>query len=132
MIYFTESDLSVQVYTDEEEHQLIHWYKQWELDTKVIDLLPKTGWIINNVGAIFLYETNSKVAFLDGFISNKRVKKEYLTIALDKLVRAACKHADEKGFKMISATTILPAVVERSKKFGFKVTGKYDMLIREK
>ena len=127
----TISDLQPIDYQPIHNEQLKLWYGQWNVPD-VIDLLPETGFIIPGMCAIFLYLTNSKVSFLDGFICNKDIPKEIRNICLDKVVKATCQLSDDKGYKLMSATTNLPAVIERSIKFGFVPAGQYEMLLRSK
>ena len=118
-------------YTEQHKPQLLSWFKQWGWDESGIDLLPDIGLIVENTAAIFLYYTNSKVCFVEGFISNKDLDKQTRGEALDGLAAASIKQAKEAGFKYSIAYTSQSAVRERSKKFGYSVGGSYVSIIKK-
>ena len=84
---------------------LVGWWKDWGWQAPTRDFLPQDGmggiivWDGDTpVCAGFLYNTNSKVAWVDWIISNKQYKesrKEALTILVDSLTSLA-KGIDNK------------------------------------
>jgi hypothetical protein len=106
------------------EVELKKWLNQWKLSHNIIDILPTTGWIIDNVAALFVYETNSKMCFIECLISNKDLHKEITTHALDILVESAIINMRKKGFKYIGANSTYESVIERAKKHGFTVNSE--------
>ena len=111
--------------------QLSSWFEQWNIATNITDLLPKTGFIVDGVCAIFLYETNSKVCFIDGFISNKLASEEVKEKALDQVVLAAIDQAKADGFKKIVAQTRIAKVIERAEHFGFQPLGPFSIMTKD-
>jgi len=113
------------------QEQIIEWYKQWNMKGS-LDLMPETGLIVPNICAIFLYETNSKVCFIDGFISNKEVSDEKRDKCLDLVVSSLLHLAKEKGFKYIKADSRYQSVIDRGIKFGFYLSPhKYQAIYKE-
>lgn len=106
---------------EKHEEMLKTWLDQWKLSHKVIDILPTTGWIIEDIAALFVYETNSKICFIECMISNKKMDKEVVNHALDILVKSTIINMRGKGYKYIGANTTYKSVVDRAKKHGFTV-----------
>lgn len=104
------------------KEMLMQWAKQWGWNETVIDILPTTGLIIEGVCATFLYETNSNMCFMEGFICNKEADREVREVCLDRIVDALLLLGREKGYKYIKGDTRYQAVVDRGLKHGFKLT----------
>lgn len=105
----------------------IHFLSAWHLDrgmpyTDLRQLLPKNGWIVDDVGAVFLYLTDSKLAFIDSMVSNpaapKERREEGLKLCIDELVR----YCLENDIHAMSFTTNLDAI-KRYAEYGQTVSG---------
>ena len=104
------------------KEQLMMWAKQWGINQEVIDLLPTTGLIIEGICTAFLYETNSSLCMMEGFISNKEIDKELRDKALDEIVLALFDLAKLKGFKYMKGDTRYQTVVDRGVRLGFTLS----------
>lgn len=112
------------------KNQLIRWNREWKWNYP-IDLLPETGVIIEDICAIFLYETNSNLCFVESFICNPTVPVEERDDALDKVVDVLLHLAKEKGFTHIMGYTKHKKVSERAERHGFLVgTDNYKAFYR--
>ena len=98
------------------------WYKQWNLNPTIIDMMPTTGLIIEGVCATFLYETNSPICFMEGFISNKNIKDEEREECLDLLVTTLFHLAKEKGYQFMKGDSRYKTVIDRAVKLGFTLS----------
>ncbi len=103
------------------KEQLMQWAKQWGWHPEVLEMFPPTGLIIENVCCAFLYETNSNVCIIEGFISNKEADKSIKDKCLDDIVKALMVIGKEKGFKYIKYDTRHQVVVDRGIRLGFKL-----------
>ena len=113
----------IELYQPEKHReQLVAWAKQWDWNETVLDILPTTGLIIDGVCATFLYETNSNICMMEGFICNKEADKKEREKCLDLIVDALLLFAKSRGFKYIKGDTRYKAVVDRGLKHGFKLT----------
>lgn len=111
----------IELYQPEKhKEELMIWAKQWNWHPEVLEILPTTGLIIEGICATFLYETNSKTCFMEGFICNKEISKEDRDLYLDQIVEALFALAKEKGYKYMQGNTRYKAVLDRSIKLGFK------------
>lgn len=87
-------------------------------------LLPKTGFIIDNYAAGFLYTTDSDFGVMEWIIANPNTKKEIRREALDLLIKALLEEADNKNIKAIFTSAEHKGLIERYKKHGFKITDR--------
>lgn len=113
------------------KEQLKQWYKDWKLSPNVVEYLPKIGVIAEEVCAVFLYQTDAPVCFVDNFISNKFADKEIKDKCLDQISEIICHIAAEQGYKFVMASTRQKAVVERSARHNWAEIGKnYTCIMR--
>ncbi len=111
--------------------QLSNWAKQWNWGPDVLSMMPTTGLIIEGVCATFLYETNSSVCFMEGFICNKEVEGVERDECLDLIVTSLFQLAKEKGFKYMKGDSRYQAVIDRALKLGFHLSPyKYQAVYR--
>jgi hypothetical protein len=82
------------------------------------------GWVVDDTAAGFLYLTNSKVAYLDCFVSNPNAPKEQRHNAFEEIVSTLLRDADRCGVKLIVCQTKHKAIERLTEKFGFKGTGE--------
>lgn len=118
---------------NEEIHKkdIIKWFHQWEIASHIIETLPNTGLIVENVAAIFLYCTNSKLCFIESLISNREISKEVRDEAKDMLTSQILEYAKQCGYKYIASYSSNPKVVELSVKHGFNVNqANYKCFVR--
>ena len=101
--------------------QLSTWINQWKIDPIAIETLPRTGFVVDNIAALFVYETNSSLCFLDYLISNKEQDKIKTNEAIDILVEHAIKYCHDEGYKFMISNSKYETVVDRAKKHGFNV-----------
>lgn len=107
--------------TDMFMKQLVSWFKQWDIEPACLETLPKTGFIVDNIAALFVYETNSKLAFIDYLISNKEQDKSKTNEALDMLIDHSFAYCKSNGYKYVISNSKYDAVVSRVKKHGCNV-----------
>lgn len=101
--------------------QLLQWFDQWKIPHQILDTLPTTGLIVEGGGAIFMYETNSNMCFVECFIVNKELARQDKEEVLDALGDVSIHLMKEKGFKYMATYTRHQAVVDRAKKHGYHV-----------
>lgn len=130
--YKADNDYQAVPYNPEKHQQMIlDWLQQWNINPKLIDIFPPTGFIVPDVCCMFIYETNSKLAFLDEFISNRQADEELRNRCLDRVTEMMLSYAKFRGYSKVIANTKYQAVVDRSKKFGFfQVEGTYQTIVR--
>lgn len=92
---------------------------------------PDVGFIAENVGAGFLYQTDSTLCFIDGYISNPASTKAEREDAFEWITRSLLLTAKEHKFTMVLAYSQNPAVKKWCDKFNFELKGEYRLYARE-
>ncbi len=62
----------------------------------------------------FLYQTDSKVCYIDGLLANPSISKTQRSEAIDQVVKAIIKAAKHLGFKYLLGTTKVKEVETRA------------------
>lgn len=94
-------------------------------------MFPDVGYVVDDIAAGFLYQTDSSLCFIDGYISNpasdKAERKEAFDLITDNIIRAAKDH----GFLSILAYTQHPEIMKRCVRYHFTPKGVYSLFTRE-
>ena len=112
---------------------LLGWWKQWNWTPPQRDFLPQdgTGGLIvwdkdMPVCAGFIYNTNSKVSWIDWIISNKEYRKEpQRQEALEMLILTLGEICKKDGNKYGYALLKHPKLIDTYEKCGFKAGDQY-------
>lgn len=110
--------MTVRPYEDKDFEQIKSWARPGiNYDP---ELFPRTGYIVDNICAYFLYETDSRVAWLENLISNKDSDKEERRKAIGMVIDALIIEAKRKGYKVLYATTSNSNLITRAMLIGAK------------
>lgn len=106
----------------EEEHYLkiSDWFQKQGLNPIPKDYLPALGWVSELGAAVFLYETNSKVCFIDNFICDPNVRGEQREKAIQECQDNIIEIAKIRGFKLVLGYTLSSHLRDRAQKLGWK------------
>jgi len=121
----------IRTFKTEDYSQLTGWFRQRELPVPPLDFLPKTGYIIDNVGAGFIYLTDSSLAIIDCYITNPESDKNTRDNALNWITIQLTAYAKSLGFKLIKCESQIQEVINRAKNNGFKEIGQFTSLAKE-
>lgn len=105
------------------------WFKGHGQRKLTPDELPKTGAIVDDVAAGFLYLTDSSVSFLENFVSNPKASDRDVAKAIDKMVNELVKISVNGDRKKIFAFSKLDSIINAVKKS--RSVGEYKMISRE-
>lgn len=113
---------NVAFYQPDQHNEMIrNWYEAWGMEFDP-SIMPATGIVMENVCAIFMYETNSKVCFLEGYISNPIIDKKVRDECLDHIADKMIKVAKDKGYEYAFIYSRHEVVAKRAIKHGFSVS----------
>lgn len=87
-----------------------------------LNMLPKTGFIVDKVAACFLYSTDSDICVFELTISNPESKQKERDEALDGLIDMTSKYAQALGYKAMLTYTSHPKFMDRLEKHMFHKT----------
>lgn len=114
-------------YFDVEKHypHLLMWWFDRDYPSVPISLLPRAGLVVETengdpICAGFLYATDGNTAQIAHLVSDKGMRQEIRSPALDLLIMALEKIAISGGFEMVTGATNLPQLIQRYRKLGFK------------
>jgi len=117
-------------YKPEDYEQIMSWWVKRDKAPISPDLFSDLGFIVDGVAAVFLYTTNSKIAYLECMICNPDVDKSITDKALNDLTELCSEAARQMGYKALMATATNPNVIIRAVKNGFKVEPGHTLLVK--
>ena len=106
------------------------WYLSRGMLPPEKHLYPEIGFIVDNVGAGFIYQTDSALCFFDGYISSPASTKDERKEAFDKITLALVRTAKDHGFRQILAYTKNPGTKRMCDRFNFELKGEYSLYVR--
>lgn len=107
------------------------WYYMRNLKPICHDQLPQFGYIVPGVACGFLVQTDSANAFLEGFVTNPTVHKEFKVEAINTICQRLLKVAQELGYTHVFAMTKHPNIIAACIDNEFVSIGRYTMYFRE-
>ena len=117
-------------YEPKDFEQIQAWGKEWGANYSE-DQFPQIGFIVDDVAAYFLYQTDSSVCFLENMVSNKKIHQEIKNQALTLIAEAILKKAKEEEFTVAYATTNNVAIAKRAAEHGAKCQWGHLLLIKD-
>lgn len=121
----------IRKYEDNDYNELQSWQHVRGLNMPDKIYLSNIGFIIPNKASGFLYTTNSGIAHLEMLMSNPSISKQERDIAINKIVEIIIFTATELDFKVITSTTQMDVIMDRSKHFGFEIESNHSLLIKK-
>lgn len=106
---------------DKHAEMVSKWFQTWGFPGHLMDILPPVGYVVEGICAIFLYETNSNVCFIEGLVRNPEIDEKIANECLDHIGDKIIDYARERGFKYIMSYSQYQAVADRAVKHGFKL-----------
>ena len=124
--------MHVREYVPSDYKTIETWMKGYSSETAVPELwLPDTGFIIDDLSCVFIYKTNSNIAYIEVLTGNPKAEKETKNIAINKVFEHAVAFAKEIGYKFVFAFVEKEYVENRLITLGFHDTGlNIKMMIR--
>ena len=83
--------------------------------------LEMTGYIVEDVAAGFVMQTDAGIAFLENYISNPDARPRDVAKAVDQISEALMGFAKDAGFEYIGALTVLRSIQKRAKRLGLSL-----------
>lgn len=128
-----EFNLKVRRIIEKDWEFLPEWwkgYEGWE-DQIPRDMLPEKGlggFIVDKdgypIGACFLWTSNAKTCFINGFVFNPDYRDTDRKEALDTLIQFTTKFAGDMGYKYAWSWTSAPTLAEAFKDNDYNMTEK--------
>jgi hypothetical protein len=107
------------------------WFSGHRQPPMVPAALPTLGLIEPGVAAGFLYETDSTMAMVEGYVTNPDAAPADRNAALDEITEALLDCAKDQRFKHVIAICRDDSIEKRAERHGFKLLGRYALMARE-
>ncbi len=120
--------LNIRKYKDSDFELINSWYEKRNLQPVDKIFLSSNGYIVDDIVAVWLYKTDSSIAWIENLITNPDAKTYERSRSIDYLLIHVCNEARSMGFKAIIGLTKLAAVSNRCKSLGFKTIENYKFL----
>lgn len=114
----------VRLFKESDYETVVSWWQSRSWPVLPREFLPATGYVVEGICAGFLYQTDSKIAWLEFIISNPATSPDDRAKALDSLIQHAVEDAKLKGFKIVFTSTNHDKLIKRYEDNGFIVGDK--------
>lgn len=100
------------------------WAVSRGLKAVPVELLPRTGRVVPELAAVFLYKTDSRVGFIEHAITNPDAAVKDASHALDDCIAAIESDARWLGMSVLCGVSRIPGMAERVRRAGFEVSAE--------
>jgi hypothetical protein len=107
------------------------WYNARNLEAPPRSYFPTLGFVVPGVAAGFLYATDTKVCFMEGFITNKDASSESRDWAIKAIAESLTDMAKCQGFHKILVLSTDQGIVARAKEMKFEEKGATQLLSKD-
>lgn len=118
--------MNVRRFQPEDHAEICEWWKHYDWQPVQIELLPNIGFVIEhdgvNIVAGWLYQTDSKIGWIEWIISNPKAPHREKTVAIDLLLKAIIDAAHIVGMKAIFGSLKHKGLMRKYEGFGFLKT----------
>jgi hypothetical protein len=115
--------------TDAHVLEAIAWMEKRSMPAIPADTFSKTGFVVEGIAGLWLYTTDSTLAYLEMLVSNPDASSADRHAALDLVIQACVNAARAAGCRGVMAPVAHPDVVRRAQENGFNVVAKDISLI---
>ena len=106
------------------------WYVKRSLPALSADILPEIGLIAPGVAALFIYQTDSSMAMIEGLIANPDATARDRAEAINQLIDTCVDYAHLLGYTQVIGLTRDAGTYKRVKRHGFFDLGTYQMVAK--
>ncbi len=111
--------------------EMNRWYDLRGEPSIKIEMIPRLGFLVPGVAAGFLYQTDSSMALVEGFVSNPEALLWKRAKALHMILEALTSAAQGFGFKLVVGSSKRTGPVSLTLRQGFRRIGSYEMVVKE-
>lgn len=97
------------------------WYYSRKQEYLPLEQLPKIGYIVPNVAAGFLIQTDNTFCIFEPFITNPEIPKDIRSNALDIIIEELLKTAKQLNYKSVFGFSTSVPMINRGLKHGFSI-----------
>lgn len=117
--------MKIELYNNDKHYDLLKkWYEDHEQKMLDKSLIPGIGLVVDNCVAGFLYQTDSKLAIIENYISDKNSTKEQRHNAIIALTNGLYEVAHQLGYRTILSFTNNSGLLDKQDKLSYKIVAK--------
>lgn len=120
--------MSIRPIKPKDHATIAQWYRERGQVMPHPSSLSATGFICDERVALWLYLTNSNLAFIEGVISSPNTTKSLRKQSFNKLIGFSVDFCLAAGYTQILGITKHPSVKEIGKRYGFKILKEHQVL----
>ena len=121
----------VRAYTADDYKFVVEWMESRALDPLPKDVIPEIGGIVDGIAVGFIYKTDSKMAYMEHYISNPFAERHSRKQAMQMVTAYLIKQARDAGFTYLYANSDKTTICTLAKENGFKYIGNQLAFLRE-
>ena len=106
------------------------WHVAHGLPPVPAEIVPKVGLVAPGVAALFIYQTDSSIALIEGLISNPAAPLRDRIEAIDQLMDACTELAFSMGFKQVIGFPKDNGTLKRAKRHSYEDLGPCRMILK--
>jgi len=114
--------MKIELVNEQNYNKLVEWWKGYSWPVIPFVMLPKIGFIVNDVVAGFIYSTDSKVCMIEWIVGNPSCSKEVRKQSLKELLSVLCNTAKEMGYTCCFTYTKNSGLISSLEQAGFQKT----------
>lgn len=118
-------------YDKKDYESVCDWMNSRGLDPIPESVLPEVGSIVEGIACGFLYQTDSKMAIIEHYITNPFADKAMRRQSMQLVTAHLLKQARDLGFKYIIAASDHKSICKLAKDNGFKLVGIQHAFLKE-
>lgn len=121
----------VRAYTEDDYKFIVEWMESRALDPLPKDVIPEVGGIVYGIACGFIYKTDSKMAYMEHYISNPFAERHARKQAMQMVTAYLIKQARDAGFKYLYASSYKTTICTLARENGFKYIGNQLAFLKE-
>ena len=123
--------MEVRVFREEDIDEVNDWFEDRGEAGIALPVLSRTGLIVPGVACGFLYATDSRICFLDFYITNPLAAKGLRHGALKEITRQLLETAKERGYLLVMGASSHKVIQGLCEQFGFTHQGSQEVYTME-
>lgn len=112
--------MMVRRYQEKDYEMIERWAKDRNIKMPPHSWFPKRGWVVDDVAAMFMFKTDSKLGFIDHFITNPKATEDHRLQATDLLMKSLEDEAEKIGLTDLVGVSNIFKVQALSARYGYR------------
>lgn len=120
-------------YNKDHYEEVASWFIKRQMQPIPESSLPKHGFIVPGVGAIFLYSMDCDICQIETAITNPEVPAVFRDQCIDVVTKAAIEKARDLKFRAAVSYSFLPKIIDQAvNRHGYKADREqFRLLVRD-